>query len=135
MIAQTIVSVLITVLGTMGVTVAYGAWRKHHDQNPAGYNTMTAREQAFTQDPGAWTRLDIFDFQGHKVASGYLANFDKAGNLSGDVNLRPLLPKDPIHDTEQSVESAGQYKDLYIDANRALKYYITSVLIEEQKVG
>lgn len=134
-IAQLILSVAITALVTLCITIGYGVWRKHHQKNSAGYNAMTAREQAFVQEPGTWTRLDIFDFQGHHVASGYLNNFDKAGNLSGDVSLRPLGDKDPAHPTEQSVESAGQYQDLYIDANSALKYYITSVLIEEPKAG
>lgn len=132
-VTQVIISVIVTVLGTMVITSVYGVWRKHYQQNQSGYNTMTAREQAFAQEPGTWTRLDIFDLQGHKVASGYLDNFDKAVNLSGDVNLRPLLEKDPVHETEQFVELAGQYRDLYIDASNGLKYYITSVLVEGQK--
>lgn len=132
-VAQVIISVIVTVLGTMVITALYGIWRKHHQQNRSGYNKMTAREQAFAQEPGTWTRLDIFDLQGHKVASGYLDNFDKADNLSGDINLRPLLEEDPVHDTEQFLELAGQYRYLYIDASNGLKYYITSVLVEAQK--
>lgn len=132
-VVQVIISVIATVFGTAVITAVYGIWLKRHQQNRSGYNAMTAREQAFAQEPGTWTRLDVFDLQGHKVASGYLYNFDKAGNLSGDINLRPLLDEDPVHETEQSVELAGQYKDLYIDASNGLKYYITSVLVEEPK--
>ena len=123
-------SVIITVVLNYLLLQCYNyIWVKHKSKK--GIETLTAKEQAFREEEGYYTRLDIFDFDGEHITSGYLSNFDTSSGLNGDLTIAPLESSDKKVRTEEETISQCRVDDVYLDTKNRLKFFISHVTYED----
>lgn len=101
-------------------------------KNSNDFNRLTAREQAlanpeFVKSKDIITRIDIYNFSGAHITSGYLNNFDTNYELSGDMMIRPLYENDYNPASEDELIGKNFYRDQYLDMKNQLKFFITPV--------
>lgn len=118
------VSAMVTVLVVILYTEVYGCWRGKHLQNKNGFNSLTSREQAFTNPYGNWNvQADIFQLDGQYVVSGLVNNVNEQAGLPNDVELFKL-PREYKANTN-SEDARNNSSDFYIDTQSSLIYYLT----------
>lgn len=104
-------------------------WTKY--KNKKGIKILTAKEQVFSEEEGYYTRVDIFNFDGEHVISGYLSNFDTASGLNGDLTIAPLDTSAAKVKTEEETLTNCRVDDIYLDTKNKLKFFVSHVIYSD----
>jgi hypothetical protein len=122
---------IITAAISWVVVLIFSKIRKH--TRPAGSSViLSVRETAFSDyGDNSAIRVDVFDFTGTPICSGYLKQYDSEITLSGDLLLHPLEKDDKEFTSETALILAGEYENLYVDTKNKLKVYTTPTFWEQ----